>query len=189
MRYTNKMTNIQPEKVTSTKRIYDGRIINFRVDSVMLQNGMMSQREIVEHRGAIAVVPMLDRDTVVMVRQYRAAAAGPLLEIPAGTLDPDEDVEECARRELAEEINYSASSMIKMYSTFQAPGYSTEVIHSFLAWGLEPVEGETDEDEFIEIVKLPLVEAVARIGQGEIRDCKSVAGLLYAEKILPGIVF
>src|SRR5690348_2642542 len=104
------MTNIQSEKVTSTKRIYDGRVINFRVDTILLQNGMMSQREIVEHRGAIAVVPMLDRETVIMVRQYRSAAGGPLLEIPAGTLDPDEDVEECARREMAEEINYAAST-------------------------------------------------------------------------------
>jgi ADP-ribose pyrophosphatase len=155
----------------------------------MLQNGMVSQREIVEHRGAIAVVPMIDRDTVIMIRQYRAAAGGVLLEIPAGTLDPDEDVEVCARRELAEEINYSASSMVKLYSTYQAPGYSTEVIHSFLAYGLEPVEGEPDEDEFIEVVTLPLKEAIAKIGQGEIRDCKSVAGLLYAEKLLPTITF
>lgn len=183
------MTNIQSEKITSTKRVYDGRIINFRVDSVIVQNGAVSQREIVEHRGAIAVVPMLDRETVIMVRQYRAAAGGVLLEIPAGTLDPDEDVEVCARRELAEEINYEPSTMVKLYSTYQAPGYSTEVIHSFLAYGLEPVEGETDEDEFIEIVTLPLTEAIAKIGQGEIRDCKSVAGLLYAEKILPTLTF
>ena len=183
------MTEIQSERVTSTKRVYDGHIINFRVDSVIVQNGAASQREIVEHRGAIAVVPMLDRDTVIMVRQYRAAAAGVLLEIPAGTLDPDEEIEECARRELAEEINYRPTSMVKLYSTYQAPGYSTEVIHSFLAYGLEPVDGETDADEFIEIVTLPLKEAIAKIGQGEIRDCKSVAGLLYAEKILPTLVF
>src|SRR5580704_10081654 len=145
------MAKIQAEKVTSTKRVYDGRIINFRVDSIILEHGIIAQREIVEHRGAIAVVPMLDRDTVIMVRQYRSAAGGPLLEIPAGTLDPDEEVEECARRELAEEINYAAGGMVTLYATFQAPGYSTEVIHSCLAYNLEPVEGEADEDEFIEI--------------------------------------
>lgn len=183
------MANIQTEQVTSTKRVYDGRIINFRVDSVLLENGIMSQREIVEHRGAIAVVPMLDRETVIMVRQYRSAAGGPLLEIPAGTLDPDEAVETCARRELVEEINYSAGNMIKLYHTFQAPGYSTEIIHSYLAYNLEPVDGEPDEDEFIEIIKLPLVEAIAKIGAGEIHDCKTVAGLLYAEKILPMLQF
>jgi ADP-ribose pyrophosphatase len=181
------MARIQSENVTSTKRVYDGRVINFRVDSVLLQNGIVGVREIVEHRGAVAIVPMLDRDTVVLVRQYRAAAGGPLLEIPAGTREHDEDPELCARRELAEEINLSARSMIKMYETYQAPGYSTEVIHSYLAYGLEPVAGETDEDEFIEVVKMPLAEAVALIGAGGIVDAKSVAGLLYAEKILPGL--
>jgi ADP-ribose pyrophosphatase len=181
------MARIQSENVTSTKRVYDGRIINFRVDSVMLENGGVSLREIVEHRGAVAIVPMLDRETVILVRQYRAAAGGPLLEIPAGTREPDEDPAICARRELAEEINYAARTMIKMYETYQAPGYSTELIHSYLAYGLEPAAGETDEDEFIEIVKMPLTEAVALIGTGDIRDAKTVAGLLYAEKILPGI--
>lgn len=181
------MTQIQPEKITSTKRVYDGKVINFRVDSVLTQNGTPSQREIIEHRGAIAVVPMLDKETVVLVRQYRAAACAALLEIPAGTRDPDEDLLICAHRELAEEINYKAAKMTKLFHSYQAPGYSTEVIHTFLAYGLEPTEGHTDEDEFIEIVKMPLKKAIDLISSGDIQDAKSIAGLLYVDRILPTI--
>lgn len=183
------MTDQITEKTTSTKRVYDGRIINFRIDTVLLPNGKMSQREIIEHRGAIAVVPMLDQDTVVLVRQYRAAASGPLLEIPAGTRDPEEDVTLCAHRELAEEINYSAKQMIKLFQSYVAPGYSTELIHTFVALDLSPTEGHTDEDEFLEIIPMPLTEAVDKIRTGEIQDSKSISALLYVQSILPQLKF
>ncbi len=176
----NKMEEIP----TSSKRLYDGRIIKLRLDTVLLPNGKTSQREIVEHRGAVAMVPMLDRNTVVLVRQYRRAAEGSLLEIPAGTRDPDEEVEACARRELAEEINYSAGRMIKLFQSFMAPGYSTEVIHTFLALDLTPTEGHTDEDEFLQILPTPLADALAMIKSGEIVDAKTISGLLYAERVL-----
>jgi ADP-ribose pyrophosphatase len=179
------MGEVLEEKVTGTRRIHEGRIINLRVDDVTLPNGRSSKREIVEHRGAIAVVPMLDRDTVVMVRQYRAAACAALLEIPAGTRDPDEDLTITAHRELAEEINFKAGRMIKLFQAFVAPGYSTEVIHTFLALDLQPTSGHTDEDEFIEIVTLPLAEAIQKVENGEIVDSKSISGLLYVQKMLP----
>jgi ADP-ribose pyrophosphatase len=182
------MTNII-EKTTSTKRVYDGRVINFRIDTVLLPNGKMSQREIIEHRGAVAIVPMIDRETVVLVRQYRAAAGGPLLEIPAGTRDPDEDITLCAHRELAEEINFSAKQMIKLFQSYVAPGYSTELIHTFVALGLEPAEGESDEDEFLEIIHVPLIEAIEKIKTGEIQDSKSIGGLLYVQSILSQLKF
>lgn len=178
------MPNIE-ETITSSKRVYEGKIINLRLDTVRLPNGNMSQREIVEHRGAVAMVPMLDRNTVILVRQYRRAAADCLLEIPAGTRDHNEDIELCARRELAEEINYAAGRMVKLYHSFVAPGYSTEVIHTFLALDLTPTEGHTDEDEFLEIVTLPLSEALDKIGSGEIIDSKTISGLLFAERLLP----
>lgn len=183
------MSKILSEKVIETRRVYGGRVINLRVDTIEIANGLVTQRDIVEHRGAVAMVPMLDRDTVVLVRQYRSAAGKSLLEIPAGSLNAGEDPDTCAHRELAEEINYAAASMLKLYATYQAPGYSTEVIHSYLATGLTPVDGKGDEDEFIDIITMPLQEAIDLIGAGEIRDAKTVAGLLYVEKILPGIAF
>lgn len=180
------MTDIE-ETVTSTKRLYDGRIISLRLDTVVLPNGKTSQREIVEHRGAVAMVPMLDRDTVILVRQYRRAAASCLLEIPAGTRDHNEDIEFCARRELAEEINYKAGRMVKLFHSYMAPGYSTEIIHTFLALDLTPTDGHTDEDEFLEIVPTPFSEAMEMIKRGEIVDAKSISGLLFAERLLPEI--
>ncbi|BDI32309.1 ADP-ribose pyrophosphatase [Capsulimonas corticalis] len=177
------------EKVTSTKRIYDGKIINLRVDSVLLPNGNMSQREIVEHKGAIAVVPMLDRDTVILVRQFRSATGGTLLEIPAGSLNEDEEIDVCAHRELAEEINFKAGHLDKLFSMYVAPGYSTEMIHVYIAYGLEPTAGETDEDEFLDIVKIPFAEALHKIHTGEIQDAKSISGLLQVERLLPNLEF
>ncbi len=173
------------EQVTSARRIYDGRILNLRVDTVKLPNGKMSQREIVEHRGAVAIVPLKDRDTVVLVRQYRSPAGAALLEIPAGTLDDDEDVETCAHRELGEEINFKAGQMVKLFQCYMAPGYSTEVIHTYMATDLTPTEGHTDEDEFLEVVEMPFVDALRAIQTGDIQDAKSISGLLYVERLLP----
>lgn len=172
------------EQVIDSKKIYDGRILNFRVDTVRLPNGETSTREIVEHRGAVAMVPMIDPETVILVRQDRQAAGAALLEIPAGTLDPNETVEACAHRELAEEINYKAGQMIKLCSFFTAPGYTTEKIHAFLALDLSPCEGHADEDEFLEIVRMPLAKAIEMIFTGEIEDAKSIAGLLCAQRYL-----
>ena len=172
------------EIATSSKRLYDGHILNLRLDTVLLPNGKTSQREIVEHRGAVAMVPMRDQNTVILVRQYRRAAESSLLEIPAGTLNPGEEVESCARRELAEEINYAAGRMIKLFQSFMAPGYSTEIIHTFLAVDLTPTTGHADEDEFLEIVPTAFADALQMIKTGGIVDAKSISGLLYAERVL-----
>src|SRR5579883_392693 len=172
------------EKVIGSQRIYEGKILNLRVDTVEFPDGKTSKREVVEHRGAVAMVPMLDRETVILVRQQRRPAGGPLLEIPAGTMDPNEAVEACARRELAEEIQYEAGQMIKLCSFYTAPGYTTEKIHAFLALDLTPCEGHADEDEFLEIVQMPLAKAIEMITTGEIEDAKSIAGLLCAVRYL-----
>ena len=182
------MPNME-ETVTSSKRLFDGRILNLRVDTVVLPNGKMSQREIVEHRGAVAMIPMLDRETVILVRQYRRAAGGLLLEIPAGTRDHEEPWEDCARRELAEEINYQPGRLVKLFHSYQSPGYCTEVIHTFLALDLTPAEGHTDEDEFLEIVPMPFAEAIEKIKTGEIVDAKTISGLLFAARLLPDLEF
>jgi ADP-ribose pyrophosphatase len=121
----------------------------------------------------------------VLVRQYRRPAASALLEIPAGTCEAQEDIEITARRELAEEVNLSAGRMVKLFHSYVAPGYSTEVIHTYLALDLVHAEGNTDEDEFLEIIRMPLDEALGKITSGEIIDSKTISGLLFVARLLP----
>jgi ADP-ribose pyrophosphatase len=173
------------EQVTETQRIYEGKVVNLRVDTIRLPNGKLAKREIVEHHGAVAIVPLLDAETVVMVRQYRHPAEGMLLEIPAGGLEENEDLEECARRELSEEVNLQAVHMVKLFQSYVAPGYSTELIHTFLAYRLSRLDGTPDEDEFIDIAHVKLADVPDMIARGEIQDGKSIGGLLAAMRLLP----
>ena len=175
----------QTETVTGTQRIYEGRIVKLRVDEVRLPNGKASKREVVEHGGAVAIVPMRDKDTVLLVRQFRLPAGKPLLEIPAGGVEKGEDPETCARRELSEEIGLRPGRLIPLYAAFVAPGYTTEKIHGFLALDLEDAPGQADEDEFVEMVPMRLADAIAAIATGEIEDMKSIAGLTLAARLLP----
>ncbi len=124
------------ETVTGSKRIYEGKIVNLRVDDVQLANGGTSKREVVEHGGAVAVVAMPDPDTVILVRQFRLPAEGALLEIVAGGLEDGESPEVSARRELTEEIGYTCADLIPLYEAWVAPGYTTEKIYGYLALGL-----------------------------------------------------
>lgn len=172
------------EKTISSERIYDGRVVNLRVDTVELPDGRQAKREIVEHRGAVAIVPLLDHSRIVMVRQYRQPAGEVLTEIPAGTLDCGEDPEACARRELMEEIGYSPGKLTKMFSTYLAPGYSSEMLHTFLAEDLTPAKAEHDDDEFLEVVTVDLDDAVRMIRDGRIKDAKTVCGVLMAERLM-----
>jgi len=166
------------EVLIESDKVFEGRLISVRKDTVRLPNGRTSTREVVVHPGAVAVVPMLEDGRVILVKQYRHAVGKILMEIPAGTLYPDETPEECALRELREEVGYAAGRLEKLTSVYLAPGYSTELIHLFLSTDLQPAEGETDEDEFLKPVTLTLDEAVAQIANGEIQDAKTVAALL-----------
>lgn len=172
------------EKVVDSSRIYDGKIVNLRVDTVLFPNGKTGKREVVEHGEAVAIVPMKDEDTVLLVRQFRLPAGGALLEIPAGGVEKGEDPETCARRELAEEIGMVPEKLIPLYAAYAAPGYTTEKIYGYLALGLTDERQEADEDEFVEVVAMPLDEAIAAIGRGEIQDMKSIAGLTMAAREL-----
>jgi len=171
------------ESVASTKRIYEGKVINLRIDTVNLPDGRQANREIVEHNGAIAAVPMLDNGSIIMVRQHRQAAGCPLLEIPAGSLNPGEDIDACVYRELAEEIKLSPGKVQKLFSMFVAPGYSCEQIHVYLARDFEEKSEAADDDEFINTEILTLDEALGKIDDGEIRDAKSIGGLLYVYRM------
>ncbi len=167
------------EEVTlSSERIYEGRIINLRQDTVRLPSGREAKREIVEHRGAVCILPVMGDRTIVTVRQYRKPCEGALLEIPAGGLEKDEDVKDCAARELKEECGLTAGKMTPLFSLFLAPGYSTELIHCFLAEDIEAGEAEPDEDENLEIERYSLEELLPMIDDGRIQDSKTVAALL-----------
>jgi ADP-ribose pyrophosphatase len=166
------------EKVITSERIYDGKVIRVRKDTVRLQNGAIGQRDIVEHHGAVAIVPMIDAETVLLVSQYRAAACKTLLEIPAGSMNKDEDSQTCAYRELIEETQYQAGKLARLFAMFSAPGFCTEKLTVFLATELSPKAGKPDEDEFIDVRKVKLADAVRMIDTGEIEDAKSIAGLL-----------
>lgn len=171
------------EKTIGTKRIFEGNIVNLRVDSVELPDGRSATREVVEHRGAVAVVPMLDKKHLVMVRQYRQPVGKILMEIPAGCLEKGESPEECAERELMEEIGYRPKKLTKMFHSHLSPGYSTEVLHTFLAEDLVKVDESRDEDEFLEVVTVGLTDAVEMIRDGDITDAKSICGILLASRL------
>lgn len=175
------------ETVESSERIFEGKIVNLRVDTVRFQNGTSGKREVVEHSGAVAIVPVLaDNKTVVLVRQWRTPVGGPLLEIPAGGLEEGEDPEGCAKRELTEEIGQTAGKLVPLYTAFVAPGYCTEKIYGFLALDLSDETADADEDEFVERVEMSLEDAIAAIATGEIQDAKTIAGLTLAARYLSG---
>jgi ADP-ribose pyrophosphatase len=172
------------ETCTSSKRVYDGRILNLRVDQVILPNGGNTTREVVEHRGAAAIVPVTQGGNVVLVRQYRYAIATNLLEVPAGTMEPGEEPENCALRELEEETGYTSKKVEKIMDFYPVPGYSTERIHVYLARDLVKSQMRTEEDEHINVEILPLEKALEKIRSNEIRDAKSISALYRAAELL-----
>ncbi|HPZ42410.1 MAG TPA: NUDIX hydrolase [Bacillota bacterium] len=177
------------ERTISSEVIYRGKIITLRVDTVALpQEGQTGIREVVEHAGAVAVVPVTEQDELLLVRQYRHATGKTLLEIPAGRIEPGEDLAECARRELLEETGYLARNLEKLLFFYSTPGFTNEQLHIYLATGLTLQEQDLDEDEFIDVQKVPYQKALDMIWSGDICDAKSIAGILaahYLKKIKP----
>lgn len=179
----------------ASRVIYRGRVATLRVDDVRLPSGRTARREIVEHPGAAAVVALTDAGEVVLVRQYRHAAGGVLLEIPAGTLEPGEAAVDCAHRELAEEAGLRAEGMTPLVTFLPSPGILTEAITIYQARGLSPVAAGSEagpdagpdaastaapaaEEEGLHAVRVPLHDIPGLIAAGEIRDAKSLIGLL-----------
>jgi len=171
---------VNREPTIASRRVYDGRVVNLRIDTVRLDDGGTTQREIVEHRGSVAIVPLDADGHVLMVCQYRKPAERELLEIPAGTLEPGESPDHCAARELEEEVGHSPGRLLPLGHFYTSPGFCTEVIHLYLATELRPTTAHTEADEFIVIERLPLDEALRMVHRGEIRDAKTIVGLLKA---------
>jgi len=172
------------EKTLEAKKVYTGKIIEVRVETVELPNGNKSSREIVSHPGAVAVVPNNEHGEVILVRQYRKPTNAVILEVPAGKLEADESSYACALRELKEETGLSAGKMEHLFDFYTTPGFFDEVMHLFLATELIQGKKQPDSDELLETIKLPLVDAISKAMAGELNDAKTLVGLFAAKKRL-----
>lgn len=171
----------------SSETIYEGKILRVQRWQVVCPNGRKALREVVLHNGAAAIVPVFDDGTTLLVRQHRVAVDRMTLEIPAGKLEgPDEDPQDCAVRELREETGLRAARMRHMTTILTTPGFCTERIAIYLAQGLTQGDASPDEDECLNLVRLPLDEAAAMALRGELTDSKTVCGLLMAQALLRG---
>ena len=169
----------------SSETIYDGKILHVERWQVTCPNGKAAAREIVVHKGAAAVVPVYADGTTLLVRQHRVAVDRVTLEIPAGKLDSvGEDPHDCAVRELEEETGLRAGRMTLLTSLLTTPGFCTEKIAIYLVQDLSQGQTHPDEDEFLSLVRMPLEDAVAMVMRGEIRDGKTICGLLMAKEAL-----
>ena len=169
----------------ASEMIYEGKILHVERWQVTCPNGRSATREIVVHKGAAAVVPVYPDGTTLLVRQHRVAVDRITLEIPAGKLDSvSEDPLDCAVRELEEETGLRAGRMTLLTSLLTTPGFCTEKIAIYLAQDLTQGQTHPDEDEFLDLVRIPLDEAVEKIMRGEIRDGKTICGLLMAKEAL-----
>jgi len=171
------------EKCLKQEIIYQGKIITVNKDTVLLPDGQTSFREIVHHPGAVAIVARRAGE-ILLVRQYRYALGEETLEIPAGKIDPGEDPESCARRELREETGYDGT--LKCLGAFySSPGFTDEIMFIYLAEDLIWAPLKSDDDEFLHVVSLPRQEALVLIAEGKMPDAKTVLGILLSE-IMPG---
>ena len=171
--------------------VYRGRVFDVELDRVRFPDGSVGELEIIRHPGAAAVLPLYrpgewdggDEAAVVLLRQFRYAAGGELWEVPAGKLEPGESPESCARRELEEEAGLRARELQPLTTVYTTPGFTDEVIHLFVAVGLEPGEMRHEESEFIERHAVPLERALGMVASGQIRDAKTICTLLCAASL------
>ncbi|MDP6980010.1 MAG: NUDIX hydrolase [Myxococcota bacterium] len=169
---------------------YKGKFLEMVTEEVALPNGRSATLDLIRHPGASAIVPFLSTEKgaeqVLLIRQYRHAAGGTIYEVPAGKLEPDEDPELCATRELEEETGYRAGRLERLGEILTTPGFTDEKIHLFAAFELEPAPQALEADEIIELAPMPLRAALDLIWSGELTDAKSVTALLHAARLLGG---
>ncbi len=179
--------NLIEKKISSTN-VFDGILLHVFKDEIELPNGHKSIREWIKHPGASSVIPLLPDNQIILVRQYRYPVAQVTLEVPAGKLDkPDEDPLVCAERELSEETGYTAGKIWKLTTIATTVGFTNEIIHLYAAKDLTPGKKHPDDDEFINVVKMPLTDALELVETGKIIDSKSIISILMlAKQILRG---
>lgn len=166
------------EKTISSERIYEGKILNLRKDKVFVKGDNTSYREIVEHSGGVGIAAVTESGGLLMVKQFRKTAEAVVLEIPAGTREAEEDPMITGIRELREETGYSAEKFEYLTSYYSSIGYSTEMIHLYMARGLTPGETDFDDNEAIDLFEYPIPELKRMINDGEIIDGKTITAIL-----------
>lgn len=172
------------EQTLSSEQIYDGRVVKLFVDKAKLENGEVVTREMIKHPGGVCIVPLDENDNVLMVRQFRYPPHKILLEIPAGKLEYGENHRECGLRELKEETGCTCDEFIYLGNLIPTPAYDNEVIHMYLARGLHAGDQKLDEDEFLDVEKIPLEKAVEMVMNNELADAKTQIALLKTKIML-----
>ena len=171
------------ERRQDSKYVYKGSVINLRLDTAVLPNGNTAKREVIEHPGGVCVLPIDKNGDVLLVKQFRYPYMAETLEVPAGKRDKEGDADplSCGKRELKEETGAAAENYIPLGTLYPSPGYTDEVIYMYAATGLSFGEAEPDEDEFINLIRIPLEKAVDMVLSGEIVDAKTQAAVLKAK--------
>ena len=166
------------EKVTNSKEIFNGKIIKVTHDDVLLPNGNVSKREVVHHNGAVSIIAVHE-DHLYFVRQYRTPTGEVILEIPAGKVEKNEAPDETAKKELKEEIGAVSADIRKLYEFYTAPGFASELIHLYIAEDIKLGDQALENDEFLDIVKLPLNSLKENLERGHFRDAKTIIAVQY----------
>lgn len=174
------------ETELAAETVFQGHLLHVRRDRVRLPNGNETGREYIVHPGAVLIVPVLDDGRLVFERQFRYPLRQSFIELPAGKIDPNEDILLTGQRELLEETGYSARAWRYLAALHPCIGYSNEIIHLFLATGLSAGTHQRDEDESLEVFSMTLVEAMDAMRSGKITDAKTMIALFWAEKALSG---
>ena len=172
------------EITVSTEYTYRGKIINVKKEKVILPDNKEAFREIVEHPGGVCVAAITDKNEMLLVKQYRAGVKDVLLEIPAGKLENGEDTELCGRRELEEETGFRAGTFIKAQEIYLSPAYTEEKIYLYVAKDLYKGKVNLDEDEFIEVVAIPIDKLKRMVAENKITDAKTIIAVLMAEEYI-----
>lgn len=174
------------EKTLKSKKIYEGKMIDLRVDTVELPGAKHATREIVEHPGAVAIIPITEEGKIIMIKQFRKPVNEVLLELPAGKLDKNEDPLLCAARELKEETGYEAENIKFLFEFYTSPGFSNEIMYLYVATHLTAGEAVPDEGEYIEMESHTLEKLLYMVHKGEIKDSKTIIGIMAAKTFLDG---
>jgi ADP-ribose pyrophosphatase len=171
------------EKTIHTKEIFSGKVVSLELQEVELPNGKKTNREIIKHPGAVAIIAITDENKIVMVEQYRKALERTIVEIPAGKLEKGEEPAACARRELEEETGYDCSQLELLVSFYTSPGFADEIVHVYIAKGLVKKENSAalDEDEFVNLEELTLDEAIQYVRDKRIFDAKTIFAVQYLQ--------
>jgi len=172
------------EKPLKKNLIYKGKVLDFYCDEVELPDGRKATREYINHPGAAAVLPFVDKDNIVLVKQYRYVVGDATYEIPAGKMDKGETPIECAQREFEEETGLKAKKIEKLISFYPSTAFSNEILHIFTAFGVTKGKMNQDEDEFVEKMIVKFKDALEMVKDGTIIDSKTIIALLMFENIL-----